>query len=325
MATLFFSYSHKDEQLRNELETHLAMLKRQGVISTWHDRKILAGDELDSAISLALESADIVLFLVSPDFLASNYCYEVEFKRAMERHSEGLTRAIPVILRPCDWKSSPMAKLKATPKDALPVVKWTFADDAFLDVVEEIRVAAMAGRKARAPEATPASRPVVQPEPPETGAAQPGGPRSSNLRLRRHFTEADKDQHIDDAFDFIARFFENSLDELKSRNSDVSARFRRIDLRTFTATVYRDGRRVGGCTVHNGGPRGFGGGLTYSHDDDGQPGSFNESLSVGATDQTLYLQPLGMPMASGVHRDSKLAFEGAAEYFWSLLIEPLQR
>src|SRR5437762_917707 len=101
MAILFFSYSHKDEGLRDQLEIHLAMLKRQGFIETWHDRRISAGEILDHAVSENLESADIILLLVSPDFLASDYCYDREMMRAMERHEAGLSAVIPVILRPC--------------------------------------------------------------------------------------------------------------------------------------------------------------------------------------------------------------------------------
>ena len=95
MANVFFSYSHKDEALRDELEVHLAMLKREGAISAWHGRKILAGDELNGQIHARLSDAQVILLLVSPDFLASAYCHDVEVKRAMELH-EGRARVIPL-------------------------------------------------------------------------------------------------------------------------------------------------------------------------------------------------------------------------------------
>src|SRR5438046_624453 len=107
MALLFFSYSHRDEEYREELEKHLAMLKRQGRISAWHDRRIVAGDDIDHTIDHHLEAADIILFLVSPDFLHSDYCYDVEARRAMERHERGTCTVIPIILRPCDWHEAP--------------------------------------------------------------------------------------------------------------------------------------------------------------------------------------------------------------------------
>ncbi len=139
---VFYSYSHKDEELRDQLENHLAMLKRDGVIEGWHDRRISAGREWEGQIDAYLNSADIILLLVSSDFLASDYCYDVEVKRAMERHEAGEARVIPVILRSCDWASAPFAKLQALPKDAKPVKKWGDPDDAFVDIAKGIRKAA---------------------------------------------------------------------------------------------------------------------------------------------------------------------------------------
>lgn len=85
MATLFFSYSHIDEALRDQLEIHLASLKRQGLIASWHDRRITAGTELGNAIDEHLDSAEVILLLISPDFIASDYCYNREMVRAMEK------------------------------------------------------------------------------------------------------------------------------------------------------------------------------------------------------------------------------------------------
>lgn len=118
---------------------HLAPLKREGVIESWHDHRISAGDEFDKVIAEEMEKADVMLLLISPDFLASSYCYDVELTRAIQRHDQRLARVIPVILRPCDWRSSPFAKLKVAPKDGKPVTKWLDRDDAFLDVVDHIR------------------------------------------------------------------------------------------------------------------------------------------------------------------------------------------
>jgi hypothetical protein len=117
MVRLFLSYSHRDENLRNELEKHLAVLRRQGVIDVWHDRRIGPGDMIDHEISAQLEAANFVLLLVSPDFLHSDYCYDVEMTRAMERHAAGAAQIIPIILRPCDWHDAPFGKLNATPAD----------------------------------------------------------------------------------------------------------------------------------------------------------------------------------------------------------------
>lgn len=136
MISVFFSYSHEDEQLRNQLEQQLAILKRQNVIATWHDRRITAGEVIDHAISSNLEMANIILLLVSPAFLASDYCYDHEMQRAMERHGAGEAVAIPVILRPCDWHGTPFGKLLATPTDGKPVTQWADRDQAFLEVTK---------------------------------------------------------------------------------------------------------------------------------------------------------------------------------------------
>jgi hypothetical protein len=100
---VFFSYSHKDQDLRDQLETHLSLLKNQGFISSWHDRKIIAGTEWAREIDAHLNTAQIIMLLISADFLASTYCYDIEVKRAMERHNAGEARVIPIILRHCDW------------------------------------------------------------------------------------------------------------------------------------------------------------------------------------------------------------------------------
>ena len=142
-----FCYSHKDESLRNELENHLSLLKHEGLISTWHDRKIGPGKEFDEEIDETLSSAQVVLLLISSDFMASNYCYNVEMNRALDRHKIHMARVIPIILRPTDWRTSPFGRLIALPTDGQPVIsnKWDSQDEAFLDVAEGIRRAITEG------------------------------------------------------------------------------------------------------------------------------------------------------------------------------------
>ena len=110
---VFFSYSHNDEELRDKLEKHLSSLKRQSVISLWHDRSISAGNEWAGQIDQHINSAQIILLLVSADFLSSDYCYDIELSRALERHKAGEATVIPIILRPVDWRGSPFSKLQA--------------------------------------------------------------------------------------------------------------------------------------------------------------------------------------------------------------------
>ena len=131
---LFYSYSHKDETLRDELETHLKLLQRQGLIKPWHDRRILPGDDWVSDIDDNLNRADIILLLVSADFIASDYCYDNEMTRAMERHNNGEAQVIPIILRPVDWRDTPFNKLSWLPQNGTPVVQWDNRDAAWLNV-----------------------------------------------------------------------------------------------------------------------------------------------------------------------------------------------
>lgn len=138
---IFFCYAHEDEPLLNKLKSHLKPLQRQGLIEVWHDRDISAGTEWEREVSEQLNSAQIVLLLVSPDFMNSDYCYGIEMKRALERHDRGEAQVIPLILRPVYWQGEPLGKLQALPTDAIPVTspKWHDLDGAFFDVVESIR------------------------------------------------------------------------------------------------------------------------------------------------------------------------------------------
>src|SRR2546428_12307379 len=137
--TLFYSYAHEDELLRNQLEKHLSLLRRQGLISEWYDRQILAGDEWAHDIDEHLETASIILLLISADFLASNYCYDIEMQRALERHQANQAYVIPVLVRPVDWQNAPFAHLQALPTNAKAIATWKNRDAAFADVAAGLR------------------------------------------------------------------------------------------------------------------------------------------------------------------------------------------
>jgi hypothetical protein len=136
---LFISYSHKDQELREELATHLSTLRNLGIINDWFDGDIIEGTEWEKQLIDRLNVAQIILLLVSPNFIASKFCYNIEMKRALARHDANQARVIPIILRPTDWEGTPFAKLKALPTDGKPVVLWGTHDEAFLDVVKGIK------------------------------------------------------------------------------------------------------------------------------------------------------------------------------------------
>jgi tetratricopeptide (TPR) repeat protein len=138
-VNLFYCYAHEDEELLTRLKPHLSPLQRQGLIDVWYSREISPGTEWEREIDKHLNAAQIILLLVSPDFMNSDYCYGIEMKRAMERHELGEAHVIPVILRPVDWQGAPFSKLQALPKNAQAVITWKDIDEAFVDVAKGVR------------------------------------------------------------------------------------------------------------------------------------------------------------------------------------------
>ena len=139
---VFFSYSRKDENLRKELDNHLAVLKRQAVITSWYDRQIEGGAEWEKEIARHMQSADIILLLVSSDFIASEYCYVKELPKAIARHEAGEAYVIPILLRPIAyWEEMPFAHLQVYPSGGLPITQWSDLDSALVDVVKGIKTA----------------------------------------------------------------------------------------------------------------------------------------------------------------------------------------
>lgn len=311
MAKLFFSYSHKDEELRNELETHLALLKRQGVISSWYDRRITAGSDFGQVINSELEASQIILLLVSAQFLASDYCFEKEMTRAIEKHEDGSAIVIPVILHPCDWHSAPFGHLKATPTDGKPVSMYANQQEAFAIIAKDLREAI---KSVPMSELTPkvehrlGSLPSISQQ-----------DRSSNLGIKRKFDDHERDKFLEDSYEYMARYFEGSLQELSIRNPHIKTRFKRLTETKFAAFIYDSGERVAECSVYYG-EGGIGSpGIAYSNSGNVQGNSFNESMSIINDGYTLQLKPLGIQMLGDRHEDA-LSQQGAAEYYWSLFI-----
>lgn len=318
MAKIFFSYSHADEELRNELEKHLSILKRQGLIETWHDRQIGAGEDFANKINSNLETADIILLLVSSDFLNSDYCYDIEMTRAMERHERGEAIVIPIILRPCSWHKAQFGKILAATKDGRAITKYPTLDDGFLEVTDAIEKAVKTLTPRRSVHNTVIPANV-------TAQTTVAAPRSSNLRITRQFSDHDKDEFLETAFNFICNYLEGSLDELEQRNPGIQTRGTRVDVRHFSAKIYRNGQQTSGCRIWCGGRSSFSSGILYSNNPDSDSdGSFNESFSAENDGYSLYLKPLGMAHY-GQASEKQLTEEGAAEYLWALLIAPLQR
>lgn len=138
---IFCCYARKDQQLLNDLRTHLMSMQRSGDIIIWADTDIDAGVEWEKEIENHLDTAQIILLLVSPNFISSEYCYGKEMTRAMERHKAGEAQVIPIILRPVLWEGTPFRNLQALPTGVRPVISslWHDQDDAFFDVAYGIQ------------------------------------------------------------------------------------------------------------------------------------------------------------------------------------------
>lgn len=137
---VFISYAHEDESFRDELVKHLSVLRQQGLISDWHDRQIRAGQAWEAEIEKNIKIADVILLLVSPDFLSSHFCYSVELKLATDLlETRSGVKVIPIILRPCDWEHSPVARFQVLPTDGIPITLWKTKDDAFTSVIKGLR------------------------------------------------------------------------------------------------------------------------------------------------------------------------------------------
>jgi internalin A len=136
---VFYSYSHKDEDLRDELETHLKIFERLRLIEPWHDRRVTPGTEWRGQIDASLERANLILLLVSANFIDSDYCFDVEMTHALERHAAGAARVIPIIVRDCYWQRAPFSELQALPRNGLAVRLWPDRDSAWRNVADGIK------------------------------------------------------------------------------------------------------------------------------------------------------------------------------------------
>lgn len=141
MISIFYSYSHQDEKFRDELEKHLSILRKEKIIDEWHDRKISPGSNWEDDINSNLAKADIILLLISSNFLASDYCYDVETVTALEMHKNEDAVVIPIIIQPCLWSISTLGKnatMQVLPKDGKPITVFNNPHEGWLNVAQGI-------------------------------------------------------------------------------------------------------------------------------------------------------------------------------------------
>lgn len=305
---VFISYSHVDERALGRLHKHLAMLQRDGLVSAWFDRAILPGAGLDVEVQRQLDASNLFLALVSPDYLASNYCYEKEFQHALRRHERGEMRIVPIIVEPCDWLSSPFQQFMALPKDGKAISEWTNANTAYLDVVNGLR---------RLVAATPQSfgDPGVA-----AGLQVEGSPR--RVRLKRDFDVIAKAEFADAAFKTMRDYFFAAAKELSEASEDIRTRFEDMSASAFTCTIVnralRDGRDAH-VTVHNRKGRGYFGDITYLWKSHADENASNGSIRVEADEYDLFLT---VDRVFGARdAEAKLSPQRAAEWLWNTFVE----
>ena len=302
----FISYSHHDRAALDRLHVHLKNLTRGGHIETWYDRDILAGSDLNAEIARELEAADLFLLLVSPDFIASDYCVEREMKRALERHAAGAARVVPIIVEECDWKAmGELRQLKAVPTDGKAISEWANSNTAYLNVVQELR---------RIIEADGLPAAVAK------AVAEPVAVRHATTRYRakRQFDQIDKSDFRDAAFVTIKDYFRratmeiDSIDGLRSRFVDRGAT-------SFGATIVNGGHRNGTAhiTVHCRNSNVAMGDIYYSFSENAGANTANGGFNVSADD---YEQFMIQTMNVFSKANERLTPERAAEVIWNEFI-----
>ena len=273
------SYSHRDYAALDRLHVHLAVLLQEGLIEEWFDRKILPGDEIDAEIDEKLESYDLFLLLVSPDFLASDYCVNREMRRTLERHGSGEARVVPIIVEPCDWQATPLSELKVLPQDGKPVSDWRNENSAYLNVVQELRRIL---KSEDVPQTIKVKETVVHKTALSVG--------TSRYRVNRDFDEFDRSVFRAQAFGIIRDYFNDAISAIET-SAELTGHFVSISDASFTCAVVNKMRENGTAhiTVHMGRDRLSFGDISYVYAENESPTSANGMFTIEADEYELYL------------------------------------
>jgi hypothetical protein len=306
----FISYAHRDSAMLERLHTHLAMLRREGGISDWYDREILAGGSIDREITSQLNDSRLFLALVSPDFLSSKYCYESEMQTAIKKHEAGTMVVVPIVLEPCDWLSSPLKQFKALPRDGKPISEWTNQNAAMLDVVTELRrlVQGIILNSTTEPAPKPSTMPVER------------APLQSKYRVKKTFDEIDRDDFRRSAYEEIRDYFEKSAHEI-DKVEGLRSRYQLIGPMSFTCSVVNQMIKAGRGTAHitvRMSPHPGLGDISYSFSANAADNTAHGAYSVEADDYHLFLKPQ-FSMRSG--RERTWSAKEAAHQLWQEFLE----
>ena len=275
---VFISYSHNDEKALKQLRKHCANLERSGDIKTWYDHDILAGSELDVEIEQELKESELFLLMVSPDFIASDYCINREMKFALERQSAGNARVVSVIVEECDWKAiDGLRQLKVLPKDGKPISLWDNQNKAYKNVVDELR------------------RIIKEKNAPTTISESKSKPdakhaATSRYRIKRDFDEFDRKDFRDSAFATIKDHFQREIEEIDSIDG-LRGKFKGRKSTAFGATVENTGKSnaTAYITVHCGDSRAYMNDIYYSFEKNAPDNLANGWFDVSQDDYKQFL------------------------------------
>lgn len=313
---VFLSYSHQDKGLLDKLKKHLDIVRRRGLAEFWDDSRLSAGTRFEPAIYSRLDSAHIILLLISADFLSSEFCYSKEMDRALARERAGTARVIPVILHDCHWDRDPRLKaLSALPRDGLALTRWTNLDTACANVVEG--VFAVLEELAAKPGGVGVLASGARRTPPPVNNA--GAARPLSGAVERTASAAERLRFLREAHTRLARHFERSLGSLRTQRPETRTEFTRVDGRTFVCRVGRAGQRASECAICVVPDRGW---ITFSEVATSRGNSYSECLSVAADGRGLFLRCLGL--SHGTDPSRRMTSDDAAALLWNRFLAPLQ-
>jgi hypothetical protein len=306
MAHAFISYSHADEHTVKRLLTHMSQLKRDGLLNAWYDEEILSGDKLGESINEELEKADLFLAIISADYLNSGYCFDIEFKHALEKFHQGNMRIVPIIAQPCDWQHSPFKDFKAIPRDGKAISEFTSESNALLNVISELR---------RLVSASPLQKSPIQ---------QNNSAPVRTYKIKQDFDAVDLLNFRDESFADIYRFFKEAVEEINGVDQ-IKARFVSEQVgQSFTCVITNRSKinTTGYISVgiHQGHDH-FGGrnGIAFTLAEQLNPNVYGNSYSIEHSDYELYWIKHN-PMHQ--QRESKaITAKEIAEQLWDAFID----
>ena len=320
----FVAYSKADSDAVDRLLVHLKGLEHEGVIETWYDRQLAPGDEWDAKIHVELSAADVVIFCVSADLLATDYVQRVEIPEAITRHNRGEAAVIPIIFRKCAWEGSALGKLQGIPAKGDTVQDYAQQgdlDNIWTEVAVRVREAAKAHQKKHDEDSTDASN---REAPPETWIRS-SGTKPIGLSERGQASDLEQDDFTHATFSAIRDYFQASLENLKEANPGCETRLREISEDAFEASVYVNGQRRAICGVFVQNRPGWAG-IGYSTDGVGDRNSYNESLSLARGERGARLK--WQALLAAMHRPtaidtSEMGPDEASRHLWSLFVQHL--